>query len=134
MNTKSKFGLLIAASITATCSGADTATNTALRSATSTNTLAPTNIFSHWTGQWSNLTVTAACPPWGCSKVYVSYERPDHWPPIPPQKRAAMQRLAERLRQLKREEQQQRLLQAPALADVYRVTFSKGTNSISPRP
>jgi len=134
MNTKSKFALLLAASITATCSGADNTANTPLRSAVSTNTLAPTNMFSDWTGQWSNLTVTAPCPPWGCSKVTVLYEGPDFWPPIPAKKREAMQRLAERLKELEREEQRRRLLKAPALSDVYRVTLSKGTNSMSPRP
>src|SRR6266496_1808666 len=55
---------------------------------------------SDWSCQWSNLTVTEPCPPWGCSKIFYSYERADHWPPIPPKKREAMQRLAERLREL----------------------------------
>ena len=70
----------------------------------------------------------------GLFQNFVSYERLDSRSPISPGKREAMLRLAERLRELERQEQQRRLITAPALSDAYHVTFSKGTNSTKLSP
>jgi hypothetical protein len=127
MNIKSTLFALVAAAITVTCSGQITAT----KSATSSHTLGTTNTFSSWKDHWTNLTVAAACPPWGCSVIYVGI---DLRPPLPQKQREAMQQLAKRLEELKKEEQLRKLLNPPAMSDTYRISLARETNSIGQKP
>jgi hypothetical protein len=129
MNTKANFTILLAAAFTAICSGADVATIAAPSVAPTDVPHALTNMLSDWTVQWTNLTVTAPCPPWGCSRVIVLYEGTDHRPPISPKKREAMQQLAKRLEALKQEERIQERLRAPAFSEAFGVSLRKFTNS-----
>src|SRR5436309_15671993 len=132
MNIKSTLLLLVVAAITATCSGQITATHPA----TSSPTLTTTNFFSNWKDHWTNLTVTAPCPPWGCSLTlerYV-YVGADHWPTIERKGREALQQRAKLLGELEKEERLRKLLNAPALSETYRVSLSRRTNSIGQKP
>src|SRR5690348_12095767 len=117
MNTKSTFTLFVAAFATVASPGADSVTNATLQRATSNSTLMLTNRFGDWVGQWTNVTVSSACPPWGCGLTFVGITGPIHSPPMSPERRAQ--------REL---EHQQRFLQTPPLTERYRVGFSSGTN------
>jgi len=130
MNAKSRLLLLIAAAIPAACSGQVAVTDAG---ASAHRFVAPSSL-GDWANQWTNLTVAAACPPWGCSYSGTIYVGTDRWPPKPRAEREAMQQLAKRLRELKKEEELQNLLQAPALSQAYCVSFSRGTNSVGQKP
>jgi hypothetical protein len=91
----------------------------------------PTNFFSSWTGQSSNLSVLKRCPPWGCSLVGTVYVKAD---PASAQKERARQAVRNALASQRENQKREQRLQSPDLTSLQHVGLSTGTNSITIKP
>src|SRR4051812_40347027 len=124
MNNKAKFiSFLLSTVALANCSAADSSTTAAQVPAPGIS-LAPTNFFSSWRSQSSNLTVLKPGAPWGNSKSGVIYVDPD---PAQAAKDRARQEVRKALAAQHENEKREQRLQSPDLTSLQHVGLASST-------
>jgi hypothetical protein len=131
MNVKPKaIWLFLVALSLANCWAADSTTREAQAPVRGISR-APTNFFSSWTSQSSNLTVLKPGAPWGGSSTSFVYVDPD---PSFAAKERARQAVRNALASQHENQKREQRLQSPDLTSLQHVGLSSGTNSITIKP